>query len=74
MVKQKSVLLNYLRSNRGGISALQAMNDLGIGRLSARVKDLRDEGYIISCEKVSSRNRYGKAITYGVYRLEAEPA
>lgn len=69
---QNNLLLEYLK-HHGGITAAQAMTDLGIGRLSARVYDLRAEGYDIRLTIKSGRNRYGKAVHYGEYRLEAGP-
>ncbi len=72
MNDQTDLLLGYLKANKT-ITAAEAMNVLGIGRLSARIFDLRAEGYDISMQLKSGRNRYGKAISYGEYRLEAAP-
>lgn len=72
MNDQTDLLLGYLKANKT-ITAAEAMSVLGIGRLSARIFDLRAEGYDISMQLKSSRNRYGKAISYGEYRLEAAP-
>ncbi len=69
MIDQNKMLLEYLQANRS-ITALQAVQDLGITRLSARVYDLRSEGYDISMRMQAGRNRFGRAISYGVYTLE----
>lgn len=71
MIDQNKLVLDYLTRN-GTITAWQAMTELGIGRLSARIYDLRGQGYDISMQMQTGRNRYGKAVTYGVYRLEGD--
>ena len=70
MIDQKKILLDYLQTN-GTITAYQAMTDLGIGRLASRIYELRSEGHNITMEIRSARNRYGKTVSFGVYRLEA---
>lgn len=72
MNDQTELLLDYLKRN-GSITAVQALNDLGIMRLSARVYDLRAQGYDITLTMKSGRNRFGKPVSYGIYRLEAAP-
>jgi len=42
-MRQIDLLLGYLERN-GSINPIQAFNELGIYRLSARIKDLRDSG------------------------------
>ena len=54
----------------GSINPLQAMGDLGVMRLAARVGDLRKEGYQISRQMVAGKNRYGEAVSFAEYRLE----
>lgn len=72
MNDQTDLLLGYLKANKT-ITAADAMNVLGIGRLSARIFDLRAEGYDISLTIKTGTNRFGKPVHYGVYRLEAAP-
>lgn len=72
MTDQNRMLLDHL-TNHKTITAYEAMTNLGIGRLSARVYDLRAEGYDISLTIKTGRNRYGKPVHYGEYRLEAAP-
>jgi hypothetical protein len=52
-----------------GITSYDAFRDLGITRLSARIKELREMGYNISTIMVDGTNRYGESIRYGLYRL-----
>lgn len=68
---QVQKLLLYLRENRE-ISALSAMLDLGIGRLSARIYEIRHTLGIPVYEKRERRlNRFGEACT--VYKYSLQP-
>ena len=65
---QTEMVLNHLREH-GSITALEAQQEYGIMRLSARIADLREQGYSISTNKKSSRNRWGTMTTYANYTL-----
>lgn len=65
-MSQKDRILNHLQQNNG-ITAIEALNEIGCFRLSARIKDLRDEGYDIETEMVS---RNGKK--FAKYKLIEE--
>lgn len=54
----------------GEISSLEAMQDYGIMRLASRIADPRGQGYDISAERRTSKNRYGESATYAVYKLK----
>lgn len=69
MKAQTKLILDYMEQH-GSITALQAVQDLGVTRLSARIWDLRNDGYEISREMQTSLNRYGDKVTFGVYRIE----
>lgn len=69
MKAQTKLILDYMEQH-GSITALQAVQDLGVTRLSARIWDLRNDGYKISREMQTSLNRYGDKVTFGVYRIE----
>lgn len=56
----------------GTINPMQAMSDLGIMRLGARIWDLKKAGYKISRQMVAGRNRYGEPVNFAEYRLEEE--
>lgn len=56
--------------NFGTITPLDALADLGVMRLGARIWDLRNAGHKISRKMVSSKNRYGEVVSYAEYRLE----
>lgn len=50
-LSQKQRLLNLLKASKYGATSRQ-MWDLGIFRYSARIADLRDDGYNIKCFRV----------------------
>jgi hypothetical protein len=54
----------------GNITSLDAFKDYGITRLSAIIFLLRKDGYKISSQKVSCKNRYGKVVYFANYILE----
>lgn len=62
-------VLKYL-DDFGSINPLQAMADLGVMRLAARVSDLKKDGYPISRRMVAAKNRYGETICFAEYRME----
>ena len=68
MSTQKEMVLEYMRRN-GSISDMDAVYELGVHRLSARIADLRAENYDIVTNMVSCKNRHGKIIRYGEYTL-----
>lgn len=62
-------ILKYIQ-DFGSINPMQAMKDLGVMRLAARVADLKNAGYKISRRTVTGRNRYGNPVSFAEYRLE----
>ena len=64
-------VLKYM-NDFGTINPMQALFDLGIIRLGARIYDLKQEGHPISRRMVSGTNRYGEAVSFAEYRLENE--
>ena len=65
---QQERILNYLTAY-GTITPKQAMDDLGIMRLGARIWDLKHAGHLIMTERESAENRFGEMTTYARYRL-----
>ena len=65
---QKNRVLDYMR-NHDGITSIQAFSDLGITRISARIADLRADGFIIASVRESGKNRYGEKTNYVRYIL-----
>ena len=66
---QKEMVLKYMQ-DFGSITQADAFTDLGIGRLAARISDLKRDGLKIITEMESGRNRYGKPTRYARYKLE----
>lgn len=56
----------------GSISSMEAFQDLGITRLSARIYELRNEGYQFDETYETSKNRFGESVHYKRYRFQKE--
>lgn len=69
MATQCDRVLKYMR-DFGSISQLEAMRDLGVMRLAARVADLKEDGHTITRKMVKKKNRYGEPVSFAEYRLE----
>ena len=69
MTQNNMVLYNL---NLGPITPAEAYEKLGVMRLSARIYDLRNQGYPISMELKTAKNRFGAVVTFAEYRLESE--
>lgn len=67
-MNQRQLVLDYIQRH-GSITAIQADDDLGIRRLAARVKDLKDDGHDIQSERVTVKNRRGEDCTVARYSL-----
>ena len=67
---QKERILKYL-DDFGSITQLEAIRDIGVMRLGARIWELRRNGVPIVRETERSQNRYGQPIRYARYRMVA---
>ena len=65
---QRDRILTYLEEN-GSITALDAIKELGILQLSARLVELEKRGYRFDKKQESSLNRYGEKVYYTRYSL-----
>lgn len=62
----------YMR-DFGSITQLEAMKDLGVMRLSARIWDLRNtRGLNILAKNEKARNRYGEPVVFVRYSIAKE--
>ena len=61
-------IIEYMKKHKG-ITSQDAYKDLGITRLSARIKELREAGYNISTIMIDGKNRYGEPVRFGLYKL-----
>lgn len=53
----------------GSITSNESIYKYGNTRLSATIYILRSQGLNIVTDYEKSKNRYGKSVTYGVYKL-----
>lgn len=67
---QKERIRKYL-DDFGSITPLEALRDLGIMRLGARIWEMIREGEPIIRETETSQNRYGQTTRYARYRRAA---
>ena len=65
---QAEMVLDYIEEF-GSITPLDAIRDIGVYRLSARVSDLRKKGYPIETKIVSVPNRFGGKSNVARYSL-----
>lgn len=67
-VTQKDRVLEYI-NRTGSITAYEAIKDLGILQLSARLVELEHEGYSFSKKPETAKNRFGETVHYIRYGL-----
>ena len=66
---QKKVILQHLK-RFGSIEPLTALREYGCYRLGARINDLRNDGYNIITEMISSVSRItGRPVRFANYKL-----
>lgn len=63
---QRDAIIEYI-TEFGSITPMQAFSDLGITKLATRISEMRKDGWDFNIEMVSTRNRYGKAVSYAKY-------
>ena len=68
---QKEMVLQVLSSGRG-LTAAEAINTYGIGRLASRICELRKASYPILSIRTQGVNRYGEKVYYDTYKLDME--
>lgn len=68
---QCNMVLDYMRQF-GSITQLEAIRDIGCMRLASRISDLRYQGYAIGRRMKTSKNRYGKDVSFAEYYLIEE--
>lgn len=65
---QRERILRYLNEN-GSITALEAVKELGVMQLSARLIELENQGYVFDKAREQSKNRYGERVDYIRYSI-----
>lgn len=66
---QNQRVLDYIEET-GGITQLEALNELGVMRLASRVSDLRKRGHKITSKMIPVKNRYGETCYIKRYMME----
>lgn len=67
-MNQQTRIYKYMLE-RGGITTLDAMYDLGVTRLAGRIFDLRRCGIEIDSERIVVKNRFGENCSVVRYSL-----
>jgi hypothetical protein len=65
---QPEMILKYIKEN-GSITAYNAVLDLGILQLSARICEMQAEGFVFDKTTKTGTNRYGCKTHWVEYRL-----
>ena len=68
---QGEMIINYINEFRS-ITPMQAFADLGITKLATRVSEMKKAGVQFEQQMVSSKNRYGKNVSYMQYKLRKQ--
>ena len=68
MQTQNDMILRHLRAF-GSISPKEALELYGCMRLSARINDLKRQGFAIKAGRETARNRRGEKVTYARYYM-----
>ena len=67
---QADRILEYMR-DCGGITTMEAFNDLGVTRLSARIFEIvHDRGIPVKKERMERRNRFGEKVRFDRYSID----
>lgn len=72
-INQRAKIVEYMRNN-GGITSLEAVENLHILRLASRIHELVGLGYDIDKEMIYKSKDDGSTIHYMRYTLLGEPA
>lgn len=67
---QNDMILRHLKTHKTGITQISALERYGCLRLSARISDLRQMGYVIKSEIIPVKNRSGETCHVARYTLE----
>ena len=68
IMTQQERIIKYM-NDFGSITALEAVSDLGITQLSARICELQNKGYEFNKELQTGKNRYGEPTHFIRYSL-----
>lgn len=66
---QNQRILDYI-AEFGSITQLEALRDLGVMRLASRISDLRRQGYNITSERETVKNKFKEKCYIKRYKLD----
>lgn len=69
-MNQETLVLEYLKKHKEGITSRTAFIQLGIIQMPKRILNLRRKGYAIKSTPKVVKNRYGKDCRIVVYTLQ----
>jgi hypothetical protein len=69
MKNQKQAVLEYLQEGNI-LTRMIAMEQMGIMNVTARIAELRNEGYLIEADLITSVNRYGDKVSSAEWSLK----
>lgn len=65
---QNEILIDHMK-NKGAITAAEAMRRYGIGRLAARIAEIKEKGVPVVSEMITGKTRLGKKMRYARYTI-----
>lgn len=68
-VTQAQRVLHFMQTHKKGITAKQAYDSCGCFDLQGRIRDLKEDGYLIHGEWVKVENRFGEKVRIKQYTL-----
>lgn len=66
---QDEEVLYILLKNNSGVSRAKFMSEGHILNAPACIERLRKRGIVIETERVNGTNKFGRPVTYGIYKL-----
>ena len=63
---QNDAVIKHIEDH-GSISQMEAYSELGVCRLSERIREIERAGRAVVRKRVTDKNRYGKTVTYTRY-------
>ncbi len=67
--KQCQRIIDFIKVE-GSITAAEAKDHLGIMNFSARLSELKEQGYVFEMKREKGLNRFNEKTCYGRYRLK----
>jgi hypothetical protein len=62
-------IIDYIKE-RGSITQLEALREIGCFRLASRMCDIKKQGYQVKSEMTKVKNRYGEDVSIAKYTID----